>query len=133
MAPTNPSSKKRLEGSTHSENCWRAASHHACAVAKIEELIAVCAHQGMQLVKQSAPETYAEQLSRRDQARCAFINHLGDRCVLQTAHEKGHLTDPSSEKSNGDVCTCEKPEPALMDHGMASLCEKCYRPIGSQK
>jgi len=28
---------KRIEGSTHSEYCWRAASHHACACAKIEE------------------------------------------------------------------------------------------------
>lgn len=26
-------------------------------------------------------------------------------------------------------CLCEEPEPALMDHGLSSLCEKCYRVI----
>lgn len=31
------------------------------------------------------------------------------------------------------VCRCDKPEPALIDHGMASLCEKCYRLIESPK
>lgn len=30
-------------------------------------------------------------------------------------------------------CTCAQPEPALIAHGMASLCEKCGQPVVTDK
>jgi hypothetical protein len=34
-------------------------------------------------------------------------------------------------RTSNEYCDCSKPEPALVDHGLGSLCEKCYRPIGN--
>lgn len=39
------------------------------------------------------------------------------------------MTDETSARSSKEYCNCDKPEPALVNHGLDSLCEKCYRLI----
>jgi hypothetical protein len=54
-----------------------------------------------------------------------------DRRTLMCRLDQRPSVVQSPVKSSDEHCTCAKPEPALMDHGMSSLCEKCCRLIGS--
>lgn len=92
-------------------------------------------------ITESRGETEARQITDKQLSpdrkscvcpSCGVRLQMPAQCECRTTNGV-HVVGCHAQKSNGDVCACEKPEPALMDHGMASLCEKCYRPIGSQK